>query len=84
MKDKFFTGYNPDFFSKIGAKAVPNYPGYYVTKDAKVYSTRNSSTGQAKLLKTRATGSVTLCRGLYDRKQISVEFLAKKVWGEDK
>lgn len=67
--------------SELGAKPIVGYPGYYVTQDGKVYSTRQSRTGAPKLIKVHAKGFVTLFRGHYDRKQVLVRDLVKKVWG---
>jgi crossover junction endodeoxyribonuclease RusA len=65
------------------AKRIPNYPDYYITKEGQVYSTRNSRDGKPKPIKTRANGSVTLCRGTQSRKQAIVRYLVKQMWGVD-
>lgn len=65
------------------AKRIPNYPDYYITKEGQVYSTRNSRDGKPKPIKTKANGSVTLCRGTQSRKQAIVRYLVKQMWGVD-
>ena len=85
MSDKTFKGFDPDFLVlKMGARRIPNYPDYYLTKEGQVYSTRNSSNGKARPIKTRDNGGVTLCRGTQDRKQVNVKMLVQKLWGEGK
>lgn len=67
--------------SDLDAKPVLGYPGYYITQDGQVYSTRHTRTGAAKPIKTHSKGCVTLYQGDYERKQVSVKKLVQKVWG---
>lgn len=85
MSDKPFKGFDPDFLIvKLGAKQIPNYPDYYVTHEGQVYSTRNNRYGRAMPIITRSNGSVTLCRGTQNRKQVIVKNIVNQLWGEDK
>jgi len=62
-------------------KPIRGYGGYSITRDGKVYSTRNSRDGSPKLLK-ESRGFVRMNVSIGQQKQVKVSELIKSTWGE--
>ncbi|AIQ29346.1 hypothetical protein P40081_15200 [Paenibacillus sp. FSL P4-0081] len=60
-------------------KPIPNYPGYSVSRDGVVYSSRNSRDGTPKLIKVNSRGKVNL-NGLGWQKVRDPMEVAREVW----
>lgn len=60
-------------------KPIPNYPGYSVSRDGVVYSSRNSRDGTPKLIKVNSRGKVNLNGSGWQKVRDPME-VAREVW----
>lgn len=60
-------------------KPIPNYPGYSVSRDGAIYSSRNSRDGTPKEVKVSSRGTVTL-NGYGWQKVRKPMDVAREVW----
>ncbi|GGF73049.1 hypothetical protein GCM10010912_17810 [Paenibacillus albidus] len=61
-------------------KPIPNWPGYSISADGQVFSSRKSIDGTPKLLKTNSQGAVQL-RGISNNtKWRRTADLVKEIW----